>query len=139
MQHEGSRERAPPPEAMQFGGALQRLPRATRRANPRCGPTRLSKHDLKDGFYRMFLRARDALKLAVTIPVYPEEEPLVAIPLACTMGWTESPPTFSAMSETVADMANARFAASPREVPTHRLAPIAEEQDELRLEQTRRV
>ena len=68
---------------------------------------RLAKHDLKDSFYRMFLKPLDAPKLAVTIPVYPDEEPLVAIPLACTMGWTQSPPTFSAMSETVADLANA--------------------------------
>ena len=47
-----------PPEAMQFGGALPRILRQVRHANPKFGPTRLNKHDLKDGFYRLFLKAR---------------------------------------------------------------------------------
>ena len=120
-----------PLEAMQFGGALPRVLRAVRHANPRYGPTRLAKHDIKDGFYRMFLRARDCLRLGIVLPRYADEEPLVAIPMSCTMGWTMSPPTFSVMSETVTDLANAKFAASPRQAIPHRLSSIAEEGDEL--------
>ena len=41
-----------PQESMQFGGTLARILRSVRRANPRHGPTRLSKHDIKDGYYR---------------------------------------------------------------------------------------
>ena len=46
-----------PPEAMQFGGALHRVLRRVRHADPKFGPVYLSKHDIKDGFYRMFLKA----------------------------------------------------------------------------------
>jgi len=44
-------------EAMQFGRALQRLLHASRHAHLRYVPVFLSKHDLKDGFHRLFLRA----------------------------------------------------------------------------------
>ena len=120
-----------PLEAMQFGGALPRILSDVRHANPRYGPTRLSKHDIKDGFYRMYFKAEDCPRLAIMPPQYLGETPLVAIPMACTMGWTMSPPTFSAMSETTTDVANHRFQQSPRAAPTHRLSPIAEEGDDL--------
>ena len=47
-----------PPEAMQFGNALPRILYHVRHADPKFGPVKASKHDVKDGFYRMFLRAR---------------------------------------------------------------------------------
>ena len=102
---------------MQFGGALPWILSDMRHANPRYGPVRLSKHDIKDGFYRMFFRAKDCPKLAIMTPRYPGEEP--------TMGWTMSPLTFSAMSETVADVANHDFQTSPRSAPEHRLSDAA--------------
>jgi hypothetical protein len=89
-----------PPEAMQFGGTLGRILHSARHTNPAFGPTYLSMYDIKGGFYRMFLRANDCPRLAIILPVYPGEDQLVAIPMACTMGWVESPPTFCAMSET---------------------------------------
>ena len=89
-----------PPEAMQFGGTLHRVLRQVRYANPKFGPTYLAKHDIKDGFYRMFLKASDCPRLAIILPRYPGEPQLIAIPMSCTMGWTQSPPTFSVMSET---------------------------------------
>jgi len=103
-----------PPEAMQFGGALHRVLRRVRHANPKYGPTFLSKHDIKDGFYRLFLNAKDCPRLAIILPRYEGEPQLVAIPMSCTMGWTESPPTFSSMSETIADVANASFATNTK-------------------------
>ena len=42
-----------PPEAMQFGRALQRLLGYIHRANPRYGPVYMSKIDIADGFYRL--------------------------------------------------------------------------------------
>ena len=98
-----------PPEAMQFGGALPRILYDVRHANPRFGPPRLAKYDLENGFYKLFLRARDCLRLALLLPPYEDEEPLVAIPMSCTMGWVQSPPTFCTMSETACDAANRRF------------------------------
>ena len=111
-----------PPEAMQFGGALPRILYYGRHANPKFGTLKANKNDLKDGFYRMYLTPEGCLRLAVLLPRYDGEPPLVGIPLACTMGWTESPPTFCAMSETVCDRANARFKSDPLNAPKHRLS-----------------
>ncbi len=108
-----------PSEAMQFGGTLNRILRAIRHADPELGDVYLSKFDIKDGFYRLFLQASDAPMLGVTLPHYEGEEPLIAIPLVRTMGWAESPPTFCSMSETIADLANAN--AYKLHVPPHRL------------------
>ncbi len=119
-----------PPEAMQFGGALPRVLRLARHANPRYGPTRGSKHDLENGFYKMALSATDCLRLALLFPKFEGEPQLVGIPLACTMGWVQSPPTFSAMSETVCDVTNARFQAAPFSAKEHRLSPLAESMDD---------
>jgi hypothetical protein len=76
-----------PPEAMQFGGALHRVLTQIRHANPRFGPVHMCKFDIKDGFYRMFLKASDCPRLAIVLPLYDGEEQLVAIPMSSTMGW----------------------------------------------------
>lgn len=93
-------------EAMQFGRALVRLLHRIHRSNARYGPVYMSKIDLSDGFYRLWLRPQDTIRMAVLLPTREGEEPLVAIPLTNPMGWTESPPNFSACTETVADLAN---------------------------------
>ena len=120
-----------PPEAMQFGGALHRILTQVRHANPRFGPVRLCKHDIKDGFYRMFLAPSDCIRLSLVLPKYDGEPQLVAIPMSSTMGWVQSPPTFSSMSETVCDRANARFRRSPKSCPPHRLEEHAAKTDDL--------
>jgi hypothetical protein len=118
-----------PPEAMQFGRALQRVLHAVRHADPAYGPVHMCKYDIKDGFYRMFLAASDCPRLAIILPRYEGEPQLVAIPMSCTMGWVESPPSFSAMSETIADLANSRMAASPNRAKPHRLEAHAAHSD----------
>ena len=52
-----------------------------------------------DGFYHIFLALDNALKLAVMMPHYDGETQLAAMPLSLTMGWTKSPPMFSATSD----------------------------------------
>ena len=94
---------------MQFGAALIQLLYLIRHANLKFGPVRGSKHDVKDGFYHMFLRACDVLKLALVLPKYNDEPQLIAIPMSTTMGWVQSPPTFSTMSETICDLAKNRY------------------------------
>ena len=126
-----STEAHAPPEAMQFGDTFRRLLYAIRHANPRYGPVRSSKSDVKDGFYRLFLRALDCLRLAVVLPKYEGEPQLVGIPMACTMGWVQSPPTFCTMSETVCDEANRLFQQSPSHAPPHRLEAAAAVGDDL--------
>ena len=71
---------------MQFGETLPRVLHVVRHANPKFCPTRTSKHDIKFGFYRLFLRAMCCLRLALVLPPYTNECQLVAIPMACTMG-----------------------------------------------------
>jgi hypothetical protein len=101
-----------------------------RHANPKFGPTRTSKHDIKDRFYRLFLRAMDCLRLALVLPPYTNECQLVAIPMACTMGWVQSPPSFCTMSETICDLVNQRIKAHAP-TPPHRLETTAAEHDDL--------
>ena len=116
-----------PPEAMQFGSMLPRLMYFGRHANPRFGPVKTNKQDVKDGFYRMFLDALDCLKLAALLPRYEDEPQLVGIPMSCTMGWAQSPPTFCAMSETACDLVNLRLRDGRLlQTPTHRLSAEAE-------------
>jgi hypothetical protein len=69
----------------------------------------------------MFLKASDCPRLAIILPRYDGEEQLIAIPMASTMGWVKSPPTFCTMSETVADLANSKTKRSPRAAEPHRL------------------
>jgi hypothetical protein len=115
---------------MQFGGALHRICHQVRHANPRFGPVHLGKYDIKDGFYCLFLNALDCLRLAIIMPRYEGEEQLVvAIPMSCTMGWVQSPPTFCAMSETVANLANKRMATSPSAAEPHHLKTLASHMD----------
>ena len=119
-----------PPEAMQFGQTLKRLLQRIHLANDIFGPVYMSKIDLSDGFYRLWLRPEDTLKLAVLFLSKPGEEPLVRIPLTNPMGWCLSPPNFSACTETVADLANASLEnlseqATARKIP-HRLDTIFE-------------
>jgi hypothetical protein len=97
-----------PQHAMQFGKALWRVLQTIVYADPRAGPVYLFKLDVADGFYRVWVRPPDVLKLGVAFPVEPGEEPIVAFPLALPMGWVESPPYFCAITETITDLANER-------------------------------
>lgn len=110
-------------EVMQFGRALPRLLFRIHHSNPAFGEVFLAKFDISDGFYRMATDPDQAPNLAVMMPRYPNEPQLIAIPLVCTMGWVNSPPTFCAMSETVADIANSRM--DRTHAPAHRLEPVA--------------
>ena len=94
---------------MQFGGALPQILFYARHANPKFGPARANKNDVKDAFYRMHLKLSHCPKLASIMPRYEGEPQLVAIPMSCTMGWVQSPPTFCAVSETICDVADANI------------------------------
>ena len=115
---------------MQFGGTLHRLLSLLRHSDPKFAPPRLSEHDVKDGFYRMFLQALACLRLALVLPKYEGETQLVAIPMSCTMGWVQSPPTFCTMSETICDITNQRIALKTP-TPEHRLEIPASAMDNL--------
>jgi hypothetical protein len=112
-----------PPDAMQFGRALERVLHKIKHADPRHGPVYLCKIDIADGFYRVDLEASSAPTLAVILPHNNGEQPLVAIPLSLPMGWVESPPYFCAVTETIADIANRNM---HHRAPPHRLDELAD-------------
>lgn len=118
-------------ESMQFGHALDRVLRHILLANPELGPVYLMKVDLSDGFYRVDLSIDDAPKLGVVFPTRPNEEPLVAIPLVLPMGWKNSPPIFSTVTETIADVANSVIEHDFAPVPSHPLGNLAQLQDDI--------
>ena len=98
-----------PRKAMQFGRALERLITQVVRSNPLFGPVQFLKIDIADGFYRVWLDIDTIPTLAVSIPSLPGEQPLLALPLALPMGWTESPPAFCTVTKTIADVTNHRL------------------------------
>ena len=115
-----------PREAMQFGHALDRILREILLANPEFGPVYQNKTDMSDGFYRDGLAPDDCPKLGVVFPSRSTDtEPLVAIPLVLPMGWSESPPGFSAITETITDVANDRLQDCTYQPATHHLDDLA--------------
>ena len=117
-----------PADAMQFGRALQRVLSKIVHADPRYGPVQLSnKIDIADGFYRVWLQWADIPKLRVDLPTSLGQPPLVAFLLVLPMGWVESPPYFTTLTETACDLANNSLCthAGAREHSTaHRLDPF---------------
>ena len=95
-----------PSEAMQFGRALQRVMTRVVQAERRYGHVYLAKIDIADGFYRVWLQIADIPKLGVVLPTSPGQPALIAFPLTLPMGWVESPPYFTALTETACDLAN---------------------------------
>ena len=95
----------------------------------------MSKVDLSDGFYRLWLRPEDTHQLGTLFPSRVGEPKLIGIPLTNPMGWVSSPPNFSACTETIADLANADLQnnsamVAARATP-HRLDNISESEPEL--------
>ena len=115
--------RLAPPEAMQFGKALQRVLSKVVGADPRYGPVHLGKIDIADGFYRIGIQARDIPRLGVILPS-DCADPLVALPLALPMGWVESPPYFTSVTETACDLMNAALRQGD-DPPPHHLESLA--------------
>jgi hypothetical protein len=113
-----------PPEAMQFGKALQRILQTIVNADPRFGPVKLGKIDISDGFYRIGLQASDIPRLGVILPQTGIQSH-VAFPLALPMGWVESPPYFTAATETACDLTNQTIAQDWGMPPPHRLEHLA--------------
>ena len=114
-----------PPEAMQWGRTFHRVLWYIFTADRRHGPVLLSKTDLADGFYQLPLTPTGALKLAVPLQVG-DGKRYLAVPTRLPMGWTESPPAFSAVTETISDLVNAQLEERPLHIPpSHPLEGLA--------------
>ena len=118
-----------PSDSMQFGHALDRYLREILLSDPKLGPIYMLKLDISDGFYRVNLAPGDIPKLGVVFPSRQGKEPLVALPLVLPMGWKNSPPFFSAATETAADLANTNYRNKLKPLP-HPLEHHAAKLDE---------
>ena len=114
------------PDSMQYGRALQRVLQQIYDADPKHGAVHMIKVDVSDGFYRVGLKPSDIPKLAIAMPPVPGCPPLVVFPLVLPMGWTQSPPYFCALTETVADLANDALKTSDYGTQPHRLDELAD-------------
>ena len=87
-------------------------------------PFLFTKVDLKDGYWRMCVNAKDAWNFAYVLPKLSDSEPTrLVIPDALQMGWSESPPFFCAATETARDVAIATVQAT-EQLPSHPLESI---------------
>ena len=117
-----------PAEAMQFGRALQRVSiNRVVGAEQRYGPVYLAKIDIVDGFYRVWLQLANIPKFGVVLPTSPGQPALIAFPLTLPMGWEESPPYFTTLTETACDLANSalRSRSTRARSTAHRLEMVA--------------
>jgi hypothetical protein len=115
---------------MQFVRALWRILSTLHHANPRLGPVFLSKIDIADGCYRIWVNANGVPRLRVVVPTFPGQPKIIGSPLVIPMGWMESPPLFTAATETVADLANQDLQALAPTGP-HRLDAVSESQGDV--------
>ena len=113
-----------PPEATQFGRALHRLMQRIVHAEPAYGPVYLGKIDIADGFYRIGLQPHDIPRLGAILPTTTGER-LVDLPLALPMGWVDSPPYFTAVTETACDLTNDTLRRRTTALPRHPLESLA--------------
>jgi hypothetical protein len=118
-----------PMESMQFGHALDRYLREILLSDPKLGPIYMLKLDISDGFYRIAIAPNDIPKLGVVFPTEDGKDKLIAFPLVLPMGWKNSPPIFSAATETAADLANTTLQHGTSQ-PNHNLDAHAAKMDE---------
>jgi hypothetical protein len=63
--------------------------------------------------------------LGAILPSFPKEEPLITFPVILPMGWVHSPNFLCAVTEMIADLANARFASNNMTTTIHCLNDTA--------------
>ena len=83
-----------PTKAMHFDRTLWRLLYQIRHANNTFGPVYMSKIDLSNCFYRLWLHPEDTHRLVVLLLTREHERDLIGIPLTNPMRWVSSPPNF---------------------------------------------
>jgi hypothetical protein len=79
--------------------------------------------DLANGFYQVWLSVGVIPKLVVALPMYDNEEPMVALPLTLPMGWMDSVRYFCSATKTVANIANSKL--MNVHMPLHPLKKLA--------------
>ena len=83
----------------------------------------MSKIDLVNDFYCLWLSSEDTYWLAMPFLSWPGELPLVGIPLTNPMGWSSSPPNFCPCTKMVTDLVNAALQ-DPAQKQLARVTPL---------------
>ena len=100
-----NKELAPQHAMYELGNVIPRIVWTLATADPSM-PFLFTKIDLKDGYWRMCVNAKDAWNFAYVLPkLRPDEPTRLVVPDALQMGWSESPPFFCAATETARDVA----------------------------------
>jgi hypothetical protein len=113
------------PDSIQFGAALLCFLQRLERAETHRGPIKLAKTDISDAFMRVWILLDTIPCLGAILPSYPDEEPLVAFSMILPMGWVDSPSYLCAVTETIANLANARFTTNDLAASNHGLNETA--------------
>jgi hypothetical protein len=108
-----------------FGTALTRFLQHLERADTQQGPIYLSKTDITDAFMRVWIALESIPILGAILPMYPDEEAIVAFPMILPMGWVDSPSFLCALTETIADLTNTRTSAGNLATIAHHLDDAA--------------
>ena len=101
-------KQAPAESMIQLGLCIQRLVATLADNFDPHKPFKFAKLDIKDGFWRMAVNNEDAWNFCYVLPQ--EHSPTniddtqIVVPNCLQMGWCESPPFFSASSETARDV-----------------------------------
>ncbi|MCA1807601.1 MAG: hypothetical protein LC687_07120, partial [Actinobacteria bacterium] len=107
--NELTNEDAAPSQSMdELGSTLGRIIYAVGSWPTSKGPILFCKLDIKDGFWRMSVPAKDEEQFCYVlpqIPGQPTEETQIVVPSSLQMGWTSSPAYFCAATETGRDLA----------------------------------
>ena len=82
-------------------------------------PIFCSKIDLKDGYWKMVVNAKEACSCSYVLPpLSPIDSPELFIPDALQMGWSESSPLFCSVTEIARDIAESYYKSGKR-MPPH--------------------
>jgi hypothetical protein len=114
------------PNSIQFGNALNHFLQRLQCADTRNGDIYFGKTDVADAFMRVWISLATIPSLGAILPTYSNKEPLIAFPLILPMGWVDSPKYLCKVTETAANLANARFDANALAVSSHHLTTLAD-------------
>ena len=99
---------APQKSMSQLGFALERIINTLGKHFNLSKPFMFTKADIKDGFWRLVVSESAAWNFCYTLPPTSSTTTIddidIVVPTSLQMGWTESPPYFSAASETARDV-----------------------------------
>jgi len=85
----------------------------------------MAKCDIKDGFWQMVCEEGEEWNVAYVLPQSEGEPVKLVIPTSLQMGWVESPPYFSAATETARDVSTEYIKMEVGSLPTHKFEKYA--------------